>query len=263
MRRCTRLPVVCTMSWTTVLRFTFVVVAPSVPQSMSRCFSCPPGSKVMRKQSPNPCRYIRTRTLGVAAIGFSLSSSMHDCEWLAAVQSRSGAEVRGSQSFELCRRELLLARFAYLAVDVLAHAVSDAEPPQIDHKRRAAFERHLGTIGLIGIAQNRALLQNAHQKHGIDVSVGPGPQREPGRVHLETVPVIQSQKRRVLRAFSVRREVIFQPVVDLPSHVALQIKNGFARGLLPVSSLREQERHRIVAQASEPLLQCRRGLTLV
>src|SRR5436190_5370719 len=185
MRRCTRLPVVCTMSLTTVLRFTPVVVAPSVPQSMSRCFSCPPRSKVTRKQSPNPCRYIRTRTRG-AAIGLSLSSSMHDCERLAAVQTCSGAEVRGSQPLQLRRRELLLTRLTRLAVGALAHAVSDAQPPQIDHKRRAAFERHRRTIWLIGITHNRALLQNAHQKHRIDVSIGPGPQRKSGGVHLET-----------------------------------------------------------------------------
>src|SRR6516162_4607020 len=41
-----------------------VVVAPSVPQSMRICFSSPPGLKVSKKQSPRPCRYMRTRTLG-------------------------------------------------------------------------------------------------------------------------------------------------------------------------------------------------------
>src|SRR5688572_5775585 len=52
---------------TTLSSFTPVVVAPRVPQSISMCFSSPPTSNVMRKQSPRPCRYMRTRTFGLAA----------------------------------------------------------------------------------------------------------------------------------------------------------------------------------------------------
>src|SRR5262249_4655868 len=58
------------MSLTTSPSLTPVVVAPSVPQSMSMWRSFPPGSKVTRKQSPSPCRYIRTRTFGPAAVSF-------------------------------------------------------------------------------------------------------------------------------------------------------------------------------------------------
>ena len=52
---------------TTSSIFTPVVVAPSVPQSISMCAGAPFGSKVSKKQSPSPCRYIRTRT-GIAPV---------------------------------------------------------------------------------------------------------------------------------------------------------------------------------------------------
>ena len=47
------------MSLTTSAIVTPVVIAPSVPQSISMCASSPPTPNVIRKQSPSPCRYMR------------------------------------------------------------------------------------------------------------------------------------------------------------------------------------------------------------
>ena len=239
-----------------------VVFAPSVPQSISTCFSWPPTSNVIRKQSPSPsgtsgrgraapnARPPRRGRAACSSDGWSRrrSASRRSCyspghvvapprRWMASGKSpvKSGkrfalssklAPKYGARRLQACDRRLLRrsSRAALVARLRMQYRIFSRRSRP---RSCAAFERHRCRAGRRDRSEVPRL-QQSDEELGIDVPSGPAAARN---VPCEPRTAVPARRRGTARpsAVGVGREMLRQPPVQLAAHAALQVEHVLPR----------------------------------